>query len=314
MKEKKLKKLLDKFNAGKCSEEELALLQTLMNDLEQDRQILPSVKGLKQSLWQQIESQTINQPPVRKLNTTWIKVAAVLLITLFAGIFGARLFTVPKMVNAIAYQVITAPKGCMKKVLLPDNTLLQLNAGSSILCPVKFSETKREVTLLSGEAFFNVKHDVTKPFLVHAGSVTTQVLGTSFNIKFYKELPNIQVFVNSGKVEVHDHKHTLGMYTPQQQLTYNRQTQKFSKQTITGDHALSWMHDDLILDDVEFKEVAVYLQNRYNVSFNCTGKKHKQPHYSVRFSNKLTINQVLEILQLIDGRKYRLNGDTVNIK
>jgi hypothetical protein len=74
------------------------------------------------------------------------------------------------------------------------------------------------------------------------------------------------------------------------------------------------MHDDLILDNVEFKEVAVYLQNRYNVNFNYMGKKLSRQHYSVRFSNKLTINQVLDILQFIDGRKYRLHGDTVNIK
>lgn len=314
MKEKEIKKLLNKFNAGKCSEQELALLQTLMDELQQDKQILPSVNGLKESLWRQIESQTINRPPVRKLNTTWLKVAAVILIALFAGIFGARLLTTPKAANTIAYQVITAPKGRMKKVLLSDNTLVQLNAGSSISCPVKFSDTRRDVTLLSGEAYFEVKHDATKPFLVHAGAVTTQVLGTSFNIKFYKELPTIQVFVNSGKVEVHDTKHTMGMYTPQQQLTYNKQTQSFSRQTIIGDHSLSWMHDDLILDNVAFKEVAVYLQNRYNVNFNYTGKRHKQQYYSVRFSNKLTINQVLDILQLIDGRKYRLNGDTVNIK
>ncbi|GAA3991987.1 FecR family protein [Mucilaginibacter dorajii] len=314
MKEKELKKLLDKFNAGKCTEEELALLQTLMDQLPRQEEIPPVVSGLKQSLWQQIENQTINQPPVRKLYTNWIKVAAVILIALFAGIFGARLWTAPKAADQIAYQVITAPKGQMKQVLLPDSSLVQLNAGSSIRCQVKFSETKREVTLLSGEAFFDVKHDATKPFLVHTGGVTTQVLGTSFNIKFYKELPTIQVFVSSGKVEVHDQKHTLGMYTPQQQLTYNKQTQNFSKETITGDHLLSWMHDDLILDNVEFKEVAVYLQNRYNVSFNNVGKKRKQQHYSVRFSNKLSINQVLDILQLIDGRKYRLNGDTVNIK
>ncbi|WP_184543157.1 FecR family protein [Mucilaginibacter sp. FT3.2] len=314
MKEKEIKKLLDKFNAGKCSEEELALLQTLMHELHHDKEIPQSVSGLKQSLWQQIENQTINQPQVRKLNTAWIKVAAIILIALFAGIFGVRLFTVPRAGNTIAYQVITAPKGSMKQVLLPDNTLVQLNAGSSIRCPVKFGDTKREITLLSGEAFFDVKHDATKPFLVHTGGLTTQVLGTSFNIKFYKELPTIQVFVNSGKVEVHDQKHTLGMYTPRQQLTYNKQTQNFSRQTLTGDHSLSWMHDDLILDNVEFKEVAVYLQNRYNVNFNYIGKKQKQQHYSVGFSNKLTIKQVLDILQFIDGRKYRLNGDTVNIK
>lgn len=314
MKEKEIKQLLDKFNAGKCSPDELALLQTLMHELNHDQDIQYLVSDLKQSLWEKIEKQTISQPRIRRLNTTWLKVAAVVLIALFAGILGSRLFITHKADNSVAYQVITAPKGQMKQVLLPDNTLVQLNAGSSIRCPVKFSATRREVTLLNGEAFFEVKHDALKPFLVHTGGVITQVLGTSFNIKFYKELPDIQVFVNSGKVEIHDQKHTLGMYTPQQQLTYNKQNQSFSRQVIAGDHSLSWMHDELILDNVEFKEVVVYLQNRYNVNFKYTGRKLNKQHYSVRFSNKLTINQVLDILQFIDGRKYRLQGDTVNIK
>jgi transmembrane sensor len=314
VKEKEIKQLLDKFNAGKCSAEELALLQTLMQEFNQDTEIEIPVTELKQSLWNKIEKQTIAKGTVKKLNTTWLKVAAVVLIALFAGILGSRIFINHKANDVIAYQVITAPKGQMKQVLLPDNTLVQLNAGSSIKCPVKFSETRRDVTLLNGEAFFEVKHDALKPFLVHTGKVITQVLGTSFNIEFYSELPDIKVFVKSGKVEVHDQQHTFGMYTSQQQVTYNKQNQSFSRQLITDDHSLSWMHDELILDNVEFKEVVVYLQNRYNVNFKYTGKKLSKQHYSVRFSNKLSINQVLDILQLIDGRKYRLQGDIVNIK
>jgi ferric-dicitrate binding protein FerR (iron transport regulator) len=201
----------------------------------------------------------------------------------------------------------------MRQIVLPDSTIVQLNAGTSLKFPVQFSDKKREVFLLDGEAFFDVKHNAAKPFLVHTANVTTQVLGTSFNIKYYMELPDIQVFVNSGKVEVHDQKHTLGMYTPHQQLTYNKQNESFIKQQVADEHSLSWMHDELILNDVSFKEVTVYLQNRYSVNFKYSSKKLNQQHYSVRFSNKLTINQVIDILQLIDGRKYRLNGNTVNI-
>jgi transmembrane sensor len=310
--QKEIKRLLHKFNAGKCTDEELQLLQQLMHDLDTDARTEDNVKALKQPLWERIEKQTIDRGKVRRLNTTWLKVAAAVLVTVCAGLFYSKI--APHKTEEIAYQVITAPKGCMKQVMLPDSSTVQLNAGTSIKFPVSFSALKREVTLISGEAFFDVKHDVTKPFLVHTARVTTQVLGTSFNIKFYKELPNIQVFVNSGKVEVHDQKHTLGFYTPQQQLTYNKHDQSFTRQQIAGDHSMSWMHEELILDNVSFKEITVYLQNRYSVNFNYTGKKLSQQRYSVRFSNKLNIIQVLDILQFIDGRKYKLKGDTVNIK
>lgn len=312
MNQQEIKKLLDKFKAGKCTDEELQQLQQLMHELDTDAEPTNEIAALKQPLWERIEKQTVNKVKIRRLNTTWLKVAAAVLIAVCAGVFYSKLNT--HKTEALVYQVITAPKGGMKQIMLPDSTTVQLNAGTSIKFPVTFNSLKREVTLLNGEAFFNVKHDVSKPFLVHTAQVTTQVLGTSFNIKFYKELPNIQVFVNSGKVEVHDQKHTFGFYTPQQQLTYNKHDQSFTRQQITGDHSLSWMHDELILDNVSFNEIAVYLQNRYSVNFNYTGKKLNHQRYSVRFSNKLNINEVLDILQFIDGRRYKLKGDTVNIK
>ena len=312
MNQREIKKLLNKFNAGKCTDEELQLLQQLMHNLDMDAKTGDNVKALKQPLWERIEKQTIDKGKVRRLNTTWLKVAAAVLVAVCAGLFYSKLATHKN--EQIAYQVITAPKGSMKQVMLPDSSTVQLNAGTSLKFPVSFGDTKREVTLINGEAFFDVKHDVKRPFMVHAAKVITQVLGTSFNIKFYKELPDIQVYVNSGKVEVHDQRHTLGFYTPRQQVTYNKQHESFTRQELTADHSLSWMHEELILDNASFKEITVYLQNRYNVNFKYNEKRLAQQHYSVRFSNKLNIRQVLDILQFIDGRKYKLNGDTVNIR
>ncbi|AYL94918.1 FecR family protein [Mucilaginibacter celer] len=312
MNQTEIKKLLDKFKAGKCTDDELQQLQQAMHELDAATGFEDEASQLKQPLWERIEKQTIGKGQVRRLNTTWLKIAAAVLIFVCAGLFYSKISV--RQSESIAYQTITAPKGSMKQIMLPDSTTVQLNAGTSIKFPVTFNAAKREVTLLNGEAFFDVKHDVSKPFLVHTARVTTQVLGTSFNIKFYKELPDIQVYVNSGKVEVHDTKHTFGFYTPQQQLTYNKHSQTFTRQQITGDHSLSWMHDELILDKVSFSEIAVYLQNRYSVNFKYAGKKQNQQRYSVRFSNKLNISQVLDILQFIDGRRYKLTGDTVNIK
>ncbi len=314
MKEKELKKLLDKYAAGKCTDDELALLQNLTHEFDAHDDAPQPKAELKQAVWEQIENHTINAGRVRRLNVTWLKVAAAVLVFTLSGIFYYKLALNKSTNAAIAYQVISAPYGQMRKVVLPDSTTVQLNAGTSLKFPTRFSAATREVTLLNGEAYFEVKHDAAKPFLVHTAAVTTQVLGTSFNIKFYKQLPDIQVFVNSGKVEIHNQKQTFGMYTPQQQLTYNKHNQTFTRQQVTNDHSLSWMHDELILDKVSFSEVAVYLQNRYNVNFAFKTQKLSQQHYSVRFSNRLTITQVLDILQLIDGRKYRLQNNTVIIK
>lgn len=310
MEQKEIKKLLNKFNLGQCSAEELALLQLLMEDPDHHAETEQDVQELKQTVWLQIEKRT----RTRTLHTgAWLKAAAILFITAFAGIFCARIYQNSEANGPIVYQTITTARGRIKQIVLPDSTTVQLNAGTSIRFPVKFNAKNREVFLLDGEAFFDVKHDAARPFLVHTAKVTTQVLGTSFNIKFYKELPDIQVFVNSGKVEVHDQQHTMGMYTPHQQLTYHKQSESFLRKEVANDHSLSWMRDELVLNDVSFEEVSVYLQNRYSVSFKYRSKKLSQQHYSVRFSNKLSIAQVIDILHLVDGRKYKLRGNTVSI-
>lgn len=153
MKEKEIKKLLDKFNEDKCTGEELADLQALMQELSHPQDTAQPVGHLKQALWQKIQKQTINQPRIARLNTSWLKIAALFLITLFAGIWGYRMFADSKTADVIACQIITAPKGQIKQILLPDSTFVQLNAGSTISFPIKFSAATREVTLLNGEAF-----------------------------------------------------------------------------------------------------------------------------------------------------------------
>ena len=314
MNEQEIKKLLKKFHAGKCTAEELALLKTIMHEFDSESDLKPLKEGIKQALWERIELQTAVPAKVRQLNMIWLKVAAVLVLTILGGVLYSGRFFNHNGSDRTAYQTVTAPKGQMTQVILSDNTTVQLNAGTTIKFPVKFSDKKREVFLLNGEAFFEVEHDALKPFLVHTAKVTTQVLGTSFNIKFYSELSDIQLFVKTGKVEVHDQIHTLGMYTPRQLLVYNKQNQSFIKKQIADDHSLSWMSDELILDNASFKEVAVYLQNRYNINFRYLGTRPNRQHYSVRFPNKLTIKQVVDILQVIDGRSYKLQGNTVNIK
>ncbi|MCR8558685.1 FecR domain-containing protein [Mucilaginibacter sp. BJC16-A38] len=314
MNEQEIKKLLKKFHSGKCTPEELALLKAMMHEFDSETDSKPLKEGLKQALWERIEMQTVAPAKVRQLNMIWLKVAAALVLAILGGILYSGKFFNHNAGDRMVYQTVTAPKGQMTQVTLPDNTVVQLNAGTTIKFPVKFSDKKREVFLLDGEAFFEVEHDALKPFLVHTAKVTTQVLGTSFNIKFYNELSDIRLFVKTGKVEVHDQTHTFGMYTPRQLLIYNKQSQSFIKQQIADDHSISWMSDELILDNVSFKEVAVYLQNRYNINFRYLGTKPNRQHYSVRLPNKLTIKQVVDILQVIDGRSYKLQGNTVNIK
>ena len=140
MEEKEIKKLLDKFNAGECSADELQLLQTLMHDLDTEVTNLqePAVH-LKQIAWQKIEKRIQPTGKIRHINASWLKIAAVALIALFASIFISRIYQSSTKVTAVAYQLITAPKGQMKQISLPDSSIVYLNAASTIKVPVEFT-------------------------------------------------------------------------------------------------------------------------------------------------------------------------------
>src|SRR5690606_2603405 len=71
-------------------------------------------------------------------------------------------------------------------LLLPDGSTVLLNNNSSLDFPQQFTGDTREV-ILKGEAYFDIKPDASRPFIIHTGKVKTRVLGTAFNIRAYPE-------------------------------------------------------------------------------------------------------------------------------
>lgn len=100
----------------------------------------------------------------------------------------------------ILYNTISTPKGGQYQVILPDGTKVWLNAASSIRFPTGF--TKDRTVEITGESYFEVARDKSKPFLVKAGATTIQVLGTSFNVNAYPDEPAIKTSLSEGVVKI----------------------------------------------------------------------------------------------------------------
>ena len=98
-----------------------------------------------------------------------------------------------------AQQSYTTAVGETERYLLADGSTLTLNTNS--LVNVNYSDTQRKVTLIKGEANFDVAKDPSKPFMVYAGSSVVQAVGTAFNVR-YTELKEIDVVVTEGRVSV----------------------------------------------------------------------------------------------------------------
>lgn len=90
-----------------------------------------------------------------------------------------------------------------QRIPLEDGSIVILQKKSSLSYPEHFGETKRLV-YLHGEAFFQIKKNPAKPFIVSTENLVTQVLGTSFTVKSYDEARSIEVQVATGRVSVYE--------------------------------------------------------------------------------------------------------------
>lgn len=196
-----------------------------------------------------------------------------------------------------------------KKLLLPDSSTVWLNTGTEVRYANTFSGKTREI-FLNGEAFFEVKRDESKPFIVHAGSLTTQVLGTSFNIRAYPKRSDIEVTVSSGKVSVSDSTGVIGKLVRDQQISYQKSTGRFTSQLVNSHNRSLWKEAELIFETKNFGEVAEILERRYHVQIQFDDNKIKNCPISARFSKEESLQQILYMLGLVTNTECVFNNKT----
>ncbi|MBB6112559.1 FecR family protein [Mucilaginibacter lappiensis] len=131
--------------------------------------------------------------PMRR-NTNWLQIAAAAVLVLGGGWIGYYLY----QQNAATQVVNIQAKNQVRVDTLPDGSVVHLNKNSGISYVGTF-KSKREITL-TGEAFFDVKHNEAAPFTVHVNDVTIKDVGTAFNVKSKEH--NTQIIVESGIVQV----------------------------------------------------------------------------------------------------------------
>jgi len=152
--------------------------------------------------WQKIARRT----GLRWFNTPEItlgfrNIAAVFLIALTLGAFGAHYFYSQKDIFTEREIIVQAPLGAKTYMILPDNTEVWLNAGSTLRYSTHYDITGRSVHL-TGEAYFDVESTSDMPFRVHAHDLIINALGTEFNVKAYPEEKQVETTLVSGIVSL----------------------------------------------------------------------------------------------------------------
>ncbi len=213
----------------------------------------------------------------------------------------------------------------MISVLLPDGSLVQLAARSRISYPNGFGSGNSRDIYLSGEAFFKVAKDPSRPFRVYANEIVTKVLGTSFSVRCFEKDTTISVTVKTGKVSVWsrmspDDKEVIVstkpagiIVTPNQQLVYQRFDQKFQKVLVESptfivpdilDHSMSY-------EDKPVEQVFDQLGKYYGINIVYDNELLNKCTVTADLTNESFYHKLDLICKAIGAKYELLDGQVV---
>lgn len=197
-------------------------------------------------------------------------------------------------------------------IRLPDGSTVLLNDSSQLSYRESEAEGFREVTL-TGEAYFDVRHDATMAFVVRSGNVKTTALGTAFNISARPHQKEVVVTVTRGKVQVSNERRKFDVITPNEQLAVNIVTHSFVKTTVSPGTGLEWKNSFLIIDRVSLQDAAVLIGEKYHVKIVIADAQMKPCIVSSTFMNNETLEDVLRIISTLVQGDFNISGNTVTL-
>lgn len=237
--------------------------------------------------------------------SVWQKVAAILFLPLLLGSLLWKGFDHGRgkeYSNEIAYNEIHAAFGTRSQVRLSDSTLVSLNSGSILKYPVLFSSDERKV-YLSGEAYFEVESNKSKPFIVETPTLQIKATGTKFNINEYCDNTVSEVTLVSGKISVNEYNNLSNDYLliselkPNQYLSFNKQTKEkhITNEDVT--RYVAWKDGKLIFRNDPLEKVLSKLSVIFNVEIDLQGEQLKNYRYHATFQDE-SLEEILKLLRL----------------
>ncbi|MCW3462108.1 FecR family protein [Chitinophaga nivalis] len=288
----------------------------------------------KEQIWAHLAAR-LPAPAARRF---WLRplirncAAAILLMAALGG--GWAIY---RQLNQPYKLELATSKGKVQHITLPDGSGVWLSVDSRLRYNNWETGKPREV-MLEGEAFFDIAKQAGQPFIIHTTALDIHVLGTSFNVKAYKEDATTETTLLSGavqvvlkqeqnrKVQLAPSQKLVVKHIPAQLLTgtaENRETRIANNvsyqiepaKVFTADSSFaetSWKDHKLAFFDQPFEEVARQLHRWYGVTVVFNNETMKKARFTGTFRDE-PLPRVMMALQLSAPFKYQLNNDTLMI-
>lgn len=193
---------------------------------------------------------------------------------------------------------LIVPQGGEYSLVLSDGTRLIVNSMSKLVFPVQFSGNKREITLVEGEAYFEVAKDKSRPFIVTVKGVQVEVLGTSFNIKAYPEDNYSYTTLVEGKVKLNpcNQPSTVNYLEPDQQAVFNRASSGIVIQDVDAKQIVQWTIGKYSFTNQTLDEIMKTLSRWYDFEYAFDDESLKTVRFEGGLNKYESIEPILDII------------------
>lgn len=237
---------------------------------------------------------------IKEFRIRLLKVAASVLLAILLGTAGFYLgFRQHK--TTIYTEVVSNDRQVLNSITLPDGTHVTLNNSSKLVYPNEFTGETREVSI-EGEAFFEVEHNPSKPFVISAGKANIRVLGTSFNVNARPGVATVEVVVSTGKVQVACGQQVaepcsdLVLMPGERGILFN-DNYHLEKSFNDDPNVISWKTHDLVFNETKLAEVIINLEKVYHSEIQLSDPHVGDLLLTAHFKDQ-TIDFILEVIRL----------------
>lgn len=209
--------------------------------------------------------------------------------------------------DEIEYYTLITPRAHQQQIILADGTKVWLNAASSIRFPSAFRDDHRVVEI-SGEAYFEVARDESRPFVVKVKDMRVEVLGTHFNVMAYADEPSARTTLLEGSVKVI--KGTVAvLLKPGQEALLDGQGKMRLIRNVNPYEAVAWKNNLFWFDSDNVQTVMTRLSRWYNVDIRIEG--HIPDLFTGSIPRDLPFSKVFEVLQKTGSIHYTMKNHQI---
>jgi transmembrane sensor len=235
-----------------------------------------------------------------------LRIAAIILVIVIPSFFVFRYFNHTEQKQMEASLTIKEGK-------LPDGTSVTLNKGTTLEYPSSFKGNKRNVKL-NGEAWFEVKHDNAKPFIITSHNVRVEVLGTSFYVNTNAANNTIEVILNSGSVAIYfdDRKEKSIFLTPGEKAKIIPGQEKMEKDINTDQNYRAWMTQRFIYNNTPLVTILADLNKVYHTNLRIATPAISYCLVTATFDHQ-SVESILHVIQATLDLSISTHGSWTDI-